>query len=184
MKEFDDHQLMEEIAAGNRRALHILYLRFADFVYRTAHRFLCDEEEARDITQSVFVSVMQAADKYSPKAKLTTWFYRIAINHCLNYQRRAENTLRENPKPEDPFWDQLTAPEHDRPDRLCEQREVLAQVQQALLQLPERQRIAVILSRFEGMRYEEIAEVMGCSKSSVESILFRARQALLKFFCD
>lgn len=176
----DDNHLMQELAAGDRRALGILYERHAGLVFRTAYRFLMDEQDARDITQSVFVTLMQSAHRYKPGAKLTTWIYRIVVNRCLNHRSRASRRLRGSQKEHDRL-EQIPAPSRERPDRLVERALQRARLQAALLRLPRRQRMALLLKLFDEMTYEGIAETLGCSKNSVESLLFRARQSLRKF---
>jgi len=170
-------ELMRSVAAGDRQALKVIYERHAGFVFRIAYRFLFDEEDARDITQSVFVTLMQTAHRYKPEAKFTTWLYRVVVNRCLNHRSRASSRLRD-------LLEKVPAPEEGRPDRRMERAEQMARLQKALLRLPERQRMALVLKRFEEMSYEEIAEALGCSKSSVESMLFRARRSIRRFFYD
>jgi RNA polymerase sigma-70 factor (ECF subfamily) len=172
-----DAQLIRRAGAGDRDAVQALYDRHAGFVFRTAYRFVVDEEDARDITQSVFVSLIQSADRYRPEARLTTWLYRIVVNRCLNHRSQASRRLRKYSR-DDGALEQWPAPEEERPDRQLERSEEVGRVHAAMLELPERQRMALILSRFEEMSYQEIAEAMGCSKNSVESLLFRARRQL------
>lgn len=177
MEPRDDSNLMQALAAGDRGALRVLYQRHVGFVYRVACRFLFDPEEARDITQSVFVTVLESAHRYTPSARLTTWLYRIVVNRCLNHKSKAARRLDPSPDRHHRL-EQLPAPDEDRPDRKLERERLRARLRASLLRLPPRQRLALILQRFEGMRYEQIAEVLGCSKSSVESMLYRARQTL------
>jgi RNA polymerase sigma-70 factor (ECF subfamily) len=179
----DDSQLMRDLAAGDREALTILYERHADFVFRTAYRFLFDEEDARDITQSVFVAVMQSARRYTPDAKLTTWLHRIVVNRCLNHRSRASQRLR-SPRDEHDRLERLPAPEEAQPDHLLEQARQATRLRAALLRLPERQRMALLLRRFEHMTYDQIAAALACSKSSVESLLFRGRRSLKKLLSE
>ena len=174
-----DDQLMRDLALGNRQALGILYERHAAFVFRIAYRFLFNEEDARDITQSVFVTLMQSAHRYRPDAKLTTWLYRIVVNRCLNHRSRASHRLRGSRNEHD-RREQVPAPEEGQPDRLVDRARQRARLEAALLELPERQRMALLLKRFEEMSYQEIAEAVGCSRGSVESLLFRARRSLRK----
>ncbi|MBW2702961.1 MAG: sigma-70 family RNA polymerase sigma factor [Deltaproteobacteria bacterium] len=183
MRPTDDKELMRSVAGGDREALQVLYERHANFVFRIAYRFLFDEEEARDITQSVFVTVMQAAHRYKPEAKFTTWLFRVVVNRCLNHRSKASHRLHSAPDEHDPL-ENIPAPEEEQPDRILERARRMSDLRDALLQLPERQRMAVVLKRFEEMSYEEIAEALGCSKSSVESLLFRARQSLKRLIID
>lgn len=174
----DDKTLMRNLTAGNRQALRILYERYAELVYRVAYRFLGDDEDARDITQSVFVTLMQSAHRYRPKAKPTTWIYRIVVNRCLNHRSKAGRRLRTFLNDND--FEQIPASDEVRPDRIVDRAEQRARLWAVMRELPERQRMALILSRFEEQSYEDIASTLGCSKSSVESLLFRARQSLAK----
>ena len=174
-----DESLMKQVAGGDRRALRILYERHAELVFRTAFRFSFDEEEARDITQSVFVTIMQSARSYEPKAKLTTWLYRIVVNRCLNHSSSASSRLRVTSKEQD-FLDTVPASDEEQPDRIVDRAAKTERLRAALCRLPERQRVALTLKLYEELSYEEIAEVLGCSKSSVESLLFRARRSLTK----
>jgi RNA polymerase sigma-70 factor (ECF subfamily) len=168
---------MLALASGDRGALRVLYERHAGFVYRTAYRFLYDSEEAQDIAQSVFVTLLESSRRYKPSARFTTWLYRIVVNRCLNHKSKADRRLRA-PREDHDRLEQVPAPEGDRPDRRLEHNRQLARLRDALLRLPRRQRLALVLQRYEGMRYEQIAEVLDCSKSSIESMLYRAREAL------
>jgi RNA polymerase sigma-70 factor (ECF subfamily) len=173
MAPLDDSSLMKNLAGGDRRALRTLYERHAGFVHRVAYRFLGDEEDARDITQSVFIALAESARRYRPEAKLTTWIYRIVVNRCLNHRARAGHRLRA------PLEELPTSPE-ERPDQLLERAEQRAHLLAAVRALPDRQRLALILSRFEGQGYQAIADTLGCSKKSVESLLVRARRRLAR----
>jgi len=180
MERLDDKTLMKNLATGDRQALRVLYERHAEFVYRVAYRFVGNEEDARDITQSVFVTIMQSAGRYKPEAKLTTWIYRVVVNRCLNHRAKAGRRLRVRLGERD--FEAIPAADENRPDRIAERAERAAILQAAIRALPERQRMALILSRFEGQSYEEIASVLGCTKKSVESLLVRAKKTLAKSF--
>ena len=176
----DDSTLMARLAAGNLQALGILYERHAGFVYRVAYRFLGNEEDARDITQSVFVTILQSARRYRPEARLTSWIYRIVVNRCFNQRSKASRRLRRFPG--DRVVEQMPDDQKNQPDQLLDLARQKARLLAAISRLPRRQRMALILSRFEGQSYEQIAASLGCTKSSVESLLFRARRALEKSF--
>ncbi len=178
----DDFTLMRSLAEGDREALRVLYERHADFVYRVAYRFLGNAEDARDITQSIFVTMAESAPEYRPEAKLTTWIYRIVVNRCLSHRVKASRRLRAYLSDRD--FEELPASEADRPDRIAGRTERRARLLAAMQKLPERQRIAVILSRFEGQSYQQIASVLGCSTKSVESLLVRARRSLARQFSE
>ena len=174
----DDSALASRVASGDRDALRVLYERHAERVWRVARRHLGNDADAEDVTQAVFLGLMEGARQFRPEARFTTWLYRVTANRCLNHRALAHERLRDglDTVPEAA----LVARAEDQPDRLIETREREAAVLAALARLPERQRLAVVLSRFDGLSYEEIAEAMQCSVSTVESLLFRARQGLRK----
>ena len=176
MAPLDDKALMDNLAKGDRQALRVLYERHAEFVHRVACRFAGDEEDARDITQSVFVTIMQSADRFRPDAKLTTWIHRVVVNRCLNHRAKASRRLRAHLTDRD--FEEIPAADENRPDRALDHAERVARLQTVIRALPGRQRAALILSRFEGQSYDEIASILGCSKKSVESLLVRAKRAL------
>ncbi|MBN1610718.1 MAG: RNA polymerase sigma factor [Polyangiaceae bacterium] len=178
MAQLDDRALMENLAKGDRRALRVLYERHVEFVYRVACRFAGNEEDARDITQSVFVAIMQSAHRFRPDAKLTTWIHRVVVNRCLNHRAKASRRLRARLTDRD--FEEIPAADQDRPDRVVDGAERVARLQAAIRALPERQRVALLLSHFEGQSYDEIASILGCSKKSVESLLVRARRTLAR----
>ena len=182
MTPLDDDILMANLAAGDREALRVLYERHAGFVYRVAFRYMGDEDDARDIIQSVFVSIAQSAQRYRPEGSLTTWIYRIAVNRCLNQRARAEHRLRVIPGDKD--LENIPAADDQRPDRVFDRAGRAAEVPAAIARLPERQRMAIILRYFEDRSYGEIASALGCSRKSVESLLARARKSLAEYFSE
>ena len=128
------------------------------------------------MAQEIFIKVWRNAKKFKGKSKFSTWLYRITANHCLNYRRRRKSA--------NVSLDDLT--EHGRtPDALkvepdWEQKRQIELVRKAVNELPERQRMALVLAQYEGRSYKEIAEIMKVSVSSVESLIFRARGQLRK----
>jgi len=175
-------ELMVRIANGDEGAFEILVNRHQTSILNLIYRYLGDRTQAKDLAQEVFLRVWQAAKNYKPEAKFTTWIYRIAINLCLNELKSArrrkwfsfsrsdegpQNALEEtfadgSPSPED----LLLAKERDR------------RISDALQSLPENQRTALILKRYDDLSYQEIGEVLGCSVSAVESLLVRAKRTL------
>jgi RNA polymerase sigma-70 factor (ECF subfamily) len=168
-------ELMVRAGGGDRDAWHALYDRHRSFVFATALRFLGDEAAARDTSQDVFVSLFSHAKAYRPTASFSSYLRRITVNRCLNERASARNRRRQEGF--EPELEAIVAGDLD-PHALLERREIELAVRAAIAALPARQRMAVILSRFEGLSYEEIALALDCSVSSVESLLFRARQKL------
>jgi len=168
-----DIELMARLGRGDLAALGILAERYQNRVMSLAYRLLGDWHRAEDVSQETFLRLRQAAGQYEPKAKFTTWLYRIVHNLSLDQRRKAAN---------DPVsLEALEADTEEMPQESpAEKRELAEAVQNAIRALPERQRRVVILHRYEGLSHEEIGEVTGWSKSAVESLLVRAYENLRK----
>ncbi|MBE3097536.1 MAG: RNA polymerase sigma factor [Planctomycetes bacterium] len=171
-----DSDLMLAVAGGSRVALAALVRRHQASVLRVAYRFLGRWDLAEDVAQDVFLRVLAAASTYRPTAKFSTWLARIAIHRCLDLRRRGRRAPR--------ALEAVSAQEGSTvpAEEALAKREVAGRVREAVLSLQERQRVAVVLHRYEGLSHREIAGIMACSESAVESLLVRGyaqlRQAL------
>jgi RNA polymerase sigma-70 factor (ECF subfamily) len=172
-----DEALMLGVARGERDALALLYARHGDRVHRIAWRFLHDDEEARDVTQAVFLGLIDGARQFRPEARFTTWLYRVVANRCLNHKARAEVRLRAR-EFDDEALEAMPGPSAGGPERQAAQHELQSRLVAALDHLPARQRLAVVLTDVEGMAQAEVAHALDCSVGAVESLLVRARQSL------
>jgi RNA polymerase sigma-70 factor, ECF subfamily len=172
-----DAELMARAGEGDRAAWRALYLRHKDRVFGIARRHLGEEAAARDVTQEVFISVFEHAKTYRPLTTFLSYLRRVTVNRCINLRTAAFEARRE-PRGDEALLSALD--EKPDPERHFEQVEAAAAVQTALAALPPRQRMAIVLSRFEGLSYLEIATALDCTVSSVESLLFRAREALAR----
>jgi RNA polymerase sigma-70 factor (ECF subfamily) len=163
----NDAELMARLAAGEMSALGELALKHQARVLELAFRTLGVWDIAEDIAQETFLRVYRAAKNFKPTARFTTWLYRIVINLCLDEQRkRAKAGMSLEPE----IYEQLPASNGD----LAEKEEIAASVRAAVYELPERQRLAVVLHRYNGLNHAEISEVTGWTQSAVESLLVRA----------
>ena len=178
----NDEELMLRIAEGDEHAFEILVERHQTHVLNLIYRFLGDRTKSQDLAQEVFLRVWRAAGDYKPKAKFTTWLYRIAANLCLNELKsaRRKKWLRffqadtdEQNSGENDFSDSSPSPED-----LLLSKERTIEITNALQSLPENQRMALILKRYDDLSYEEIARVLNCSVSAVESLIVRAKKNL------
>jgi len=164
---------------------------FAELVDHYQHRLvgvlqhtLGNVDSAEDLAQEVFLRVYRTRKKYRPKAKFSTWLFTIANNLALNALRTkrrkpvvplpAQESGPLGPRPAE----QLVADSQAMPTKHLQQKEVAEIIQQALKELNERQKLAVMLNKFEEMNYEEIGEIMGLSSKAVKSLLSRARTRL------
>jgi RNA polymerase sigma-70 factor (ECF subfamily) len=172
-----DIQLMLDFANGDDSAFNQIMGKYKGIVIGITRRYFNDRSRAEDIAQEVFLRIYLSKNKYKPKSKLSTWIFRITANLCLNdirSRKREEGNL-------DLINDNTSSTDRelDIIDKL-EKEELNETVRSALLSLPERQRLAVILSKYDGLSYQEISKILNCSISAVDSILQRAKQTLKK----
>jgi RNA polymerase sigma-70 factor (ECF subfamily) len=187
-QESEDVRLMGLIARGDMAALEHLIERHQALVAGTAARMLGSNSDVEDIAQQVFIRVWKSASRYRPRAKFTTWLLKITRNLVFNELRRrsrhpAMPLQSETDEEERPLKDERAV----SPDASLLEHELQETVDAAIAQLPETQRMAVILRRYEELSYEEIAEALDQSVSAVKSLLFRARTELresLKRYLD
>lgn len=175
----EDIRLMGLISAGDDRAFEDLVERHQRLVIGTVGRMLGTNSDAEDIAQQVFVRVWKNAKRYEPRAKFTTWLLKITRNLVFNELRRrarhpAVPLQSEIGEEERPMKDEHVV----APDASLLEQELQQAVDAAIANLPETQRMAVILRRYEELSYEEIAETLEQSVSAVKSLLFRARTEL------
>jgi RNA polymerase sigma-70 factor (ECF subfamily) len=178
MSEPDDVELMRLAGGGDEQAFEQLVERHQNLVIGTVAKMLGGAEGAEDIAQQVFVRVWQSAPRYRPEAKFTTWLLTIVRNLVFNETRRRRRGFFqpfENDDGSVPDIRDLSM--RDASAELGE-RELREAIDAAIAALPEAQRMAIILRRFEDMPYEDIAEVLKTSVPAVKSLLFRAREDL------
>lgn len=175
----EDIRLMGLVGAGDTHAFEQLVERHQRLVVGTVARMLGNNSDAQDIAQQVFVRLWKSAERYVPRAKFTTWLLKITRNLVLNELRRRSRHPQvplqtESDEEERPLRDERAI----APDASLLEQELQQAVDAAIANLPETQRMAVILRRYEELSYEEIAETLDQSVSAVKSLLFRARTEL------
>ncbi len=176
----EDVDYMCRIAQGDETAFSFLVEKHQYAVVGTVAKMLGSPNEAEDIAQQVFVRIWKSAKKYKPTAKFTTYLFTITRNLVFNETRRRKVRKQVSIEEQGEEWGSQYADQNSAsPDQSYLQEELAKAVDRAIAKLPEKQRMAVVLRRYEDMRYEEIAKVLGLSVSAVKSQLFRAR-AILK----
>jgi len=165
---------------GDEDAFRSIVERHQDRLVRLCQRLLHDREEALDAAQEVFIKAYRKAGKLEPRGELFTWLYRVATNHCLNRLRRRRiarflpigETHGDEAAPLEP------ADRAPTPDQEVAARERWQATRKAISRLPESQRAVLILAKFEGFSYRQIAETLQITEGAVESRLFRAMRNL------
>jgi RNA polymerase sigma-70 factor (ECF subfamily) len=181
----DERELIQRIVAKDDAAFRTLVELYRSSVLSACYRILGNQQDAEDVTQDVFVKVYRKAGSFRGDSGLSTWLYRIAVNLSLNRLRKQKwdrlfGILTLSQAELEETTDTMEAPEQDRPDRQLEASERGRMLTQVLNTLPDKQRVAIVLHKIEGLSHQEIAEILQISLSSVESLIHRAKRNLQK----
>ena len=182
MSDQSDKQLVERVQRGDKRAFDVLTLKYQHKIVGLVSRYLNDADEVMDVTQEAFIKAYRALPRFRGDSAFYTWIYRIAINtaknHLVSRSRRPPDTdidVDGEFQGDSVVLRDVGGPENDMARDQLE--EVIFS---AIEELPEELKVAVTLREFEGLSYEEIAEVMECPVGTVRSRIFRAREAIEK----
>jgi len=172
--EATDEELAAEIRSGRTHLFGLIYGRYFSRAFRLAFSLCGNREQADDLTQEIFLRVYQGLSGFNGNSTFSTWFYRIALNHCLNYCRR-ERWRRLWVRSETPVaFDRFES----RSETDVLEQEIQFRVRVALQSLKPESRIMVILKDIEGCTYQEIADRLECSPGTVASVVSRSRKLL------
>ena len=175
-----DVQLMLLLQAGDGAALGELLRRNAARVLGLAFRYLGDRAAAEDVVQETFLKLYQARERYRPDAPFGAYLTRIATNVCLSQLRRkrAHSLDADDGDGERGRGADLPDPSVVAPGQALADDELVRRVRDAVQQLPDRQRMAILLNKFEGLDYQQVADHLGLTVPATKSLLHRARMAL------
>lgn len=175
----EDVRLMRLVSRGDTAAFQDLVERHQTLVIGTVARMLGSNSEVEDIAQQVFIRVWKSSARYVPRAKFTTWLLKITRNLVFNELRRSKRRAQV-PMQTDVEAEQIPLKDEAAraPDASLLESELEQAIEQAISELPEAQRMAVILRRYEELSYEQIGEILDLSVPAVKSVLFRARTEL------
>jgi RNA polymerase sigma-70 factor (ECF subfamily) len=181
-----DVQLMLDVKAGDEQSFALLLHRYKTPVVNFLYRMVRNREQAEDLAQEVFIRVYRARADYVPSAKFTTWLFRIATNLALNSIRDTRHQRMEVS-----LDAPVTVDSEDGDDRPLDVAEKNPNIEEHLVQeaqrdmirhaidkLPEKQRAAVLLHKYQDLDYGEISKILSCSESALKSLLFRAYETL------
>ncbi|OGU27398.1 MAG: hypothetical protein A2057_09360 [Ignavibacteria bacterium GWA2_35_9] len=186
----EDTELIKNLKNGNDESFRIIVDKYQRLILNSCYRFVYNRETAEDLTQEVFIEVYRSINMFRNDSKLSTWIYRIAISKSLDYLKSRKRKKRfanskslfenEDMIGSTSLKDEIQAPDEQSPEKLLDNDDRIKVLSLALDCLPENQRIAFTLSKYDEFSYKEIADVLGITISSVESLIHRAKVNLRK----
>jgi RNA polymerase sigma-70 factor (ECF subfamily) len=179
-----DQELITGIVNHDKPVIQFLVNKYHKQVITTAFHFVHDMDDAEDLAQDVCIEILESIGKFKRSSSLSTWIYRVTVNKSLNFVRK--NKRKQLVKQFETFFHKADGnsgtiiSEPSAPDNSYDNNERKRILDTAINSLPENQKTAFILSKYEELSYKEITEIMNLSLASVESLLQRARQNLQK----
>jgi RNA polymerase sigma-70 factor (ECF subfamily) len=176
-----DQQLVEKVQAGDKRAFDLLVLKYQAKILALVSRYVQDSHEVQDVTQEAFIKAYRALPRFRGDAAFYTWLYRIAINTAKNHLvSRGRRPPGSDVEIEDAEYYEAGGALRDQenPENQLFRAELEKVVNTAIKELPDDLRAAVTLREFDGLSYEDIADIMDCPVGTVRSRIFRAREAI------
>ena len=178
-------EIIEKLQAGNEQAFKKLVEKYQKPVVNTCFGMLHDKDDAEDVAQEVFIEVFRSVKNFRADSKITTWLYRIAVNRSLNFirdnkKRKWFQSFEDAVKTQNSRLQNVPSGESEDAGFNLENSQRANMLHQAIQSLPENQKVAFTLNKYEDLPYREIAEVMDLSVSSVESLIHRAKKNLQK----
>lgn len=176
----DDARLMLRVREGDDSSFALLLDRHRRPVVRFMYRMVQNQAVSEELAQEVFLRVYRSRERYEPAAKFTTWLYRISMHVALNWIRNRKSERAQTSLDHGPIQGKEVQVDDGHPtteqDLLYQAR--LQEIRSAVESLPEKQRAAVLMHKFEELDYSSIAKALGCSESALKSLLFRAYETL------
>ena len=167
-----DEELIQSILQGYSEKYAVIVERYQAQLYRTAYYYTQNTEDARDLTQDIFIKAYNSLAKFKHGSAFSTWLYQIAVNHCIDWNRKKKPNCEYAV-----YLDNLSDLEMSPEERLL-QRETASEVHKAVRSLPEYYRTILILYYFEDFTPQQIADILSISKRTVETRLYRGRKIL------
>ena len=171
----EDSALVARFVQGDAAAFDALFRKHQDYVYHIVYGIVGSTEEARDLTQEVFLQVYRSLPKFRHGSRFATWLYRIAVNRAVDAARSAKR-WRFLPLLQEPTFREIPADAKDEPESVFERHLTLEAVQETLQRCPLAQRDILVLRYYRSMSLDEIAETLGCTLAAAKVRLHRARQ--------
>lgn len=176
-----DHKLVIRVKAGDKRAFDLLVKKYQHKIIALIGRYVYDQHEAQDVAQETFIKAYRALPNFRGDSAFYTWLYRIAINTAKNHLvARGRKPLDVDVDDAQYFEGENELKDIETPENSLYREELEQVIKRTLTKLPEDLRVALTLREFDGMSYEDIADVMDCPVGTVRSRIFRAREAIDK----
>jgi len=173
-----DAVLVERLKGGDAKALDELFRRHRDAAFGIAYRLLGQREDTLDVVQESFIHVLRGIEGFRGQSSFRTWLYRIVTHAALDYRRYRSHRLADSLDAENAPEQPATGPDQQTPQEEAQEHDLRRAIDEALLNVSEKNRAALVLYALEGMSYKEVAEVLGISIGTVMSRIFNARQRL------
>jgi len=170
-----DEDLVRAVRSGDTDSLGVLVARWEQPLFRFVYRLMPRSEDARDICQETFLRILRSADRFRDGSRFSTWMYQIALNLCRDHLRRRQRwgrLLTDGPAATERASAAPSRSLEGDPGQAIERDETSRAVQWALAQIPPGQREVLVLKEFEGLKFREIAEILGCPESTVKSRMY------------
>jgi RNA polymerase sigma-70 factor (ECF subfamily) len=179
---YNEREIIEKCRSGDKNAFEILVKHYEKKVYNMTYRMLGNKEDALDVSQEVFIKIYKSIRSFKGESSFSTWLYRLVTNTCLDeIRKRKGKKLYSIDKPVETEFGEVNRDlidDSNGPEEQACKMEIQEIVQKAICQLPEEQRIIIILRDIQGFSYKEMAEILQCSMGTVKSRLNRGRLAL------
>lgn len=185
----DESEIIKGIQQGDNKAFQLLVETYQPMVVNTCFGIVHSTADAEDLAQDVFLEIFRTAGNFRGESKISTWLYRIATNRSLNFVRNKKRkgffqSLEETFTGGRNRTSEISENRNDQPDQNITDQQRSDLLHRAIDQLPEKQRIAFTLNKYEELPYQQIAEVMEISLASVESLIHRAKKNLQEQLLD
>ena len=176
-----DSQLVARVQKGDKQAFDLLVLKHQYKVHAIISRYIKDFDEVNDVVQEAFIKAYRALENFRGESAFYTWLYRIAVNTAKNYlvsRNRRPPSFDVDATNSQYSEENIQLQDHDSPENILYKNELESVINDAVSELPEDLRTALMLREFEDLSYEQISDIMDCPVGTVRSRIFRAREAL------
>ncbi len=180
-----EDEIIEKLQLGSEQAFKTLVENYQKLVVNTCYGMLHDKDDAEDVAQEVFIEVFRSVQNFRADSKISTWLYRIAVNRSLNFirdnkKRKWFQSFEDTVKSKNAGFENIVSGTSEDADSQIENKQRATMLHEAINSLPENQKVAFTLNKYEDLSYREISEVMNLSVSSIESLIHRAKKNLQK----